>query len=553
MCDCNFFCRILCTIILIIAFLFNTIGGWIGVGDIIPTDKCPLNCGCETTTAEETTEPSTQVSGEYTTAPTSSQVTESTTNNITEPESTAPTTSDTTTTTTQITTTTTTTKPTTSESGPHMQSAEELAMTLFGGNSNDIIRGVDAVSGGGYVACGTTSSIDGDLAGLYENDWLGPFSFVVKFSKAATIDWLVTFGSNSGSVTLEDIAVLSNGNIVVVGNSKAYEYSTTPDADASELTTEAITITLSAENGKVISQKSFGGTGTDLFNCVSTTSTGYVVGGKSDSTDGDFEGLPGSSAIILNLDNSGNVYWKRYLSGSKGGSVEGIDVDDDNNIYFTCFTSSTDGDFAVFEDLMGGYTDTVVIKYDYKGDFLWSYVIATSGRDEFAAVTEDGRGGCVVGGQYENISGSATIDGTLTGTHNCGGIDALLFRIDKDGDIMWKKILSGFYDDYITDVAKIEGGFVVTGYTTSANREFASIGNKGGYDSFVTFLSKTGTTVKTATHSGSKDDIAAGVAASDNGEALIVGRTKSSDETFADKNTYNMFTAYVVRFKVTSV
>ncbi len=574
---CNAIIKFFCVLILLFAFIINTIGGWIGVGDIIPTDKCPCNSTTVTTTQPSTevepttsetltdvseTESATTTTTKPITTTTTTKPTTTTTKPVTTTTTTKPTTTTTTkpttttttkptTTTTTKPTTTTTTKPTTSEKGPFLSSAAKDSLAMFGGNSNDIIKGMTATSDGGYVVCGSTSSIDGNLAGLYENDWIGPFSFVARFDSKSNIQWFVTFGSNSGSVNLEDVAELSNGYIVAVGHSKAYEYSTTPDALAEDLTTEAIALTLSPKKGRVLSQKIFGGTGTDVFYCVSPTSTGYVVGGSTNSTDGFFDGVPGSSAILLNLDNKGNVNWKRYLSGSKGGAIEGIDVDTDNNVYVSCTTASTDRDYAAFTELMGGYLDTIIIKYDYKGDFLWDHVIASSARDIFNSITIDGKGGCVVGGYYETMDGSIENDGTLTGIHNCGGIDALLFRIDKDGDRSWYKILSGYQDDFITDVAMTNGGFVATGYTNSSNRDFAPIGNNGGYDSFVAFVSKSSTLVKMDTQSGSSDDIFACVVTGENGEAFIGGRTKSKDGAFAE-NLYSSFTAFVVKYNTTA-
>ena len=509
MCNCSMFCQIIAAIIFAFILPFNTIAKEFGAkDDIITTKHCPVNCGC---TLEHT---------KYPTKPTI-------------PGTTKPT------------TTTTTTE---SSSIDESQPAYPVSLGLFGGSGNDVIRGIDSFADGSYVVCGTSDSSTGSFAGLTGSEWATPFSFVAKLSKTASLEWLVTFGSSSGSVTLEDIAVLSDGNIVTVGYSKAYEYSTTPDVEEIELTSEGIILTLSPSNGALVSQKSVGGKGTDLFNCVSATSTGFVVGGKTDSDDGDFKGLSGSNAVIMSFDNSGNISWKRYLGGSKGGSVENIDTDADNNIYFTCITTSKDGDFAAFDGLMGGYVDTVVIKYDYSGNYLWDYVIASSGRDQFTAIAADGIGGCIVGGNYENISGG-TNDGTLADIHNCGGIDAVVFRISSNGQLMWSKLQSGLDNDFITDVETIDGGFVVSGYTTSANRDFEAIGNLGGYDSFVTFLEKSGTIVNMYSYSGSKDDICAGVCSGSGGEVLTVGRTKSTDEAFEGKNSYSNFTAFTVRYK----
>lgn len=504
MCNCSMFCQIIAAIIMAIILPFNTLAKEFGAKeDIITTQHCPVNCGC---TLESTKYP-------------------------VKPGAT-------------IKTTTTTEASTFDESSL----VAPMSISLFGGTGNDVIRGIDSIPGGGYVICGTTTSINGKFAGLASSSWVGPFSFVAKVSKNADILWLVVFGSNSGSVTLEDVAVLSDGNIVAVGNSKAYEYSTTPDVDELELTSEGIILTLSPSKGALISRKSFGGKGTDLFNCISATSTGYVIGGKTDSHDGYFKGLTGVNAFVMNFDNSGNVRWEKYLRGSKGGSVEDIDTDSDNNIFFTCITASKDGDFAAFDGLMGGYVDTVVVKYDSNGNYIWDYVIASSGRDQFTSITADGIGGCVVGGNYENVSGAPN-DGTLADIHNCGGIDAVIFRIGSNGQLAWSKLQSGLDNDYITDVEVIGGGFVISGYSASANRDFEPISNLGGYDSFVLFLDKSGTTVDLFSHSGSKDDIYAGVCAGVSGDVLAVGRTKSTDEAFNGMNSGTGFTAFMVKYK----
>lgn len=565
MCDCNFFCKILCAIVLVITFLVNTVGNWIGVGDILPTDKCLFGCTCHQTTIEETTEFSTTVSEAFTTAvstepssaetttqPSTEETASTTTATTTaKPTTTTTTTAPTTTTTTAPTTTTTTTAPTTTKiyttkktTATTATADQSTSAVMFGGNGNDIFRGVAATSDGGYVACGTTTSTEGDFAELFSEDWSVPFSFVVKFDKDANVKWVKTFGSATAAVFLEDIAVLENGNIIAVG----YKHMTDSELIETIGISDAVIYSLSASTGRTLREKSYSGTKTDVFNCVSATPDGFVVGGKSDSANGAFTGIPENSALIFNFDSSFNILWKKSLTGSKGASINGISADDSGNIFAACLTSSTDGDFADFEELMGGYTDTVILKYDSNGNYKWDFVIASSARDEFASVAADGSGGCIVGGHYEFINTYAP-DGTLADIHNCGGVDAVVFRLTSTGTEKWKKVFSGLYDDYITDIDVTSKGYAISGYTKSGNREFASIGNLGGFDGYVRFVNTSGTTVKLCSQAGTLEDTSLGVACSTGGNILVVGKTKSTDENFKN-NTNSGYTGYAAVYSI---
>lgn len=456
-------------------------------------------------------------------------------------------------------TTASTTKAPTTEKGPYVNTASEIALAVFGGSSRElkyqdkvigylstVTNNIATLPDGGYVACGTTPVTDGDFESFSgsSGNWVSPLSFVARFSRAGTVEWIKLFGDPKFTVSLYDVAVLSNGNIVTVGTY------TQPSVYGEMGGNDAVIITLSPQ-GKELSRNIHSGKGDDFFYCVSATADGYAVGGKTTSTDGAFIGVPGMSAIVLNFNNNNEILWKHYFNGSKSSSISGIDVDSEGNIFLACVTTATDGMFEAFEGLFGSYSDTVIMKFNYAGDYQWHYVIATSGSDEFDSIAADGKGGCLVAGNY-TLNSAVSPDGTLKGIHNCGGTDALAIRLNKNGDRQWYSIISGFKDDYITDVVKTDGGFAVTGYTTSSNREFASIGNKGGTDGFVSFLDVNGAIVETLSQAGFGDDSALCLAySSNNRELLVAGSTASADGSFADINNRIGPTGYVGRYKIT--
>ena len=407
-------------------------------------------------------------------------------------------------------------------------SGNDPAVTVFGGNGNDIYRSIEPSGDGGYFACGTTTSTSGVFSGRFENNWLMPYSFVSKIGADGKTEWIKTYGSSEAGIYINDIAVLSDGNIIAVGYQSIDDLAVIKEKG----TSEALIYKLSGKDGSVISQKIMGGKEADLFNTVAKTTKGFAVGGKTDSTTGDFEGYAGNSAILFHFDSDFNILWSKVFSGSKGGSVDGLSADNSGNIFASVTTSSIDKDFSSFSGLTGGYTDTVIIKYNYLGTKQWHYVIASSGRDEFRAIQADGSGGCVVGGQYELIA-SIVPDGTLSGFNNLGGVDALLFGISSYGSVSWTKVLSGYGNDYITDIAKGTKGYVVAGYTTSANREFSSIGNAGKYDGFVCSINSSGTTLSMKSQAGTDDDSASCVACIGS-NYIVAGKTKSKNGSFAD-------------------
>lgn len=549
MLDGNILCKILCPFILIIAFIFNTFGNWVGVGDIIPTEECIFGCTCHGTTQETTTEPTTEITEPTattmaptttkptTTSPTTTQTTTATT--TTKPTTTTTTTKPTTTTTTApVTTTTTTTKPTTTQkplttiSDTTMVNTPDAdtSVTMYGQKKYGYaFSDIEAVADGGYVACGTM------------NNGLFTLSFAVKFDKDENVVWEKTYNGGTDFVFFNDLAILDNGNVAIVGYNSI-------QTESVKGASEAFVYILSQDDGSQLLFKSFDGPGSDMFKSVARTAdNGMIVCGKTNSTSGSFSASADGSAVILSLDSECNVIWAKYLNGSKSASAENIETDKYGNVFVAVVTSSTDGDFAGFEELKGGYSDSVILKYSSSGNLLWDYVISTSGRDTFTALAPDGSGGCVIGGYYELINAIST-DGTLAGIHNCGGIDSLAIYLTSTGTVKWTKIVAGFYDDYITDISKSSKGYAISGYTNSGNREFAPIGNLGGYDGYVCFVNASnGKTVSIFSQAGSLEDAALCVAArTNNGKFMVAGRTKSVDGNFeSNANGSNRFTGYI--------
>ncbi|MBR6785920.1 MAG: hypothetical protein IKM25_06675 [Clostridia bacterium] len=539
---CNVLIKIASVFVLVAAIVFNFFGNLFGIGDIIPTEPKTTET---VSVSESVTQPSEITTQEVTTETSTEEITHSP---MTKPTSVMGTTDP-----------NASTRPsTTREFGPRVVAAEQTDFVAFGGANTDSFTDIEATSDGGFVVCGVTASTDGVFKNVPDDSWSESYGYVAKFDENMNLVWIKAIGSDYASVRVEEVAVLSDGSVVAVGYSSAQDYVT----DEENIGLLESFVVKYSSSGILLQKKLVGGKGTDMFMCVDTLGNGFVVGGKTNSTDGVFAGNTAngnSNGMILSFDADCNIKAVRYLAGNYGSCVDGVSTDVNGNVFITCITAASTGDFANIG--MGkGYVDTAVFKYNSALERQWGFAVATSGRDNFKAVVADEKGGCVVAGNYELIS-TYVPDGTFENLHNCGGIDAVAVRINPDGTKRWETSVAGFSDDFINDVAMIEnGGFALVGYTSSANRDFAAMGNKGQSDAFTAFVTPGGNLASVSGNGGSRKEMATCAAYTSEGELIVLGQSTSADGDFDGMNSHlsdsfitlfgDAFTTYMTKYRV---
>ncbi len=427
-------------------------------------------------------------------------------------------------------TTRTTTKKTgtTYNTNPTSDSATALQAKLsyvktFGGKGSTSFTDVVATSDGGYVAIATGNSASGDFAGADKGGNTSKFGYVIKYNAGGSKVWKTPVCGNKG-VTLDKVAVLKDGSIVVVGST---ESSNLGAEHIGKLDTLVIKL---SSSGKIQFTKLIGGKEHELTKGVAATPDGgFVIGGKTVSTDGIFAGLSKSgAAFVIKYTKSGEMSWKKTFSGDMSDTIVDIAVADDGSIYALCQTASSTG---YFKGLAGkGALDCVVIKLDKAGKELWKKAYAGGGHDEIISITATSDGGCVIGGGYTVKSGKT--DGSYSNFHNAGGFDAVLVKFSSSGSVAWEKTLAGFKDDRIFAVEKYGNGFLVVGDSRSDNRDFASIPNMGDSDVFIWYVDADGKTKALSRFGGSLFDHSSGLAIlSDKKTFIISGHSRSSDSS----------------------
>ena len=155
----------------------------------------------------------------------------------------------------------------------------------------------------------------------------------------------------------------------------------------------------------------------------------------------------------------------------------------------------------------------------------WVKTFGGSKSDGGTSITTTPDGGYVITG------GTESNDGDFKGM-NKGGEDVFVIKLDSGGDILWKKVFGGSYDDYgVSTISTPDGGYILTGVTSSNDGDFKGM-NKGGGDIFVVRLDSTGNTIWKRTFGGKKNEQSNSITMTPDGGYVLTGVTESNDGDF---------------------
>lgn len=398
-------------------------------------------------------------------------------------------------------------------------------LKTYGNANHHIFTNNATTKDGGIVAVGATMAIDGQG----KSTAFG--AVVAKYGKDGKLQWHETIKSDK-MIQLENVAVLTDGSIVAVGYSSGGTVDGLTAADYKEKSSvEGIVVKYSAD-GKKLFTKIIGGSGADMIYGIAPTSDGgFVLGGKSDSLDNEFKNVGSHKikAFVMKTDANCNIKWISSLSSEKHAAVKNLAVAPNGTIYATIESVSGEGDFAL-EGAKNALETTVLIKLDQSGTIGWKKCFYGSGRTQLHALSATSDG-CVIAGQY--ATGPNGNSGTFKDVYNGGStgtFDGVVIKVGADGKQKWLKTLVGFQNDYISDIAPIPGGFALSGYTNSTNRDFM-LKNNGELDAFVYTISSYGELMTATSFGGSSVDNARAICS--NGKTVyIAGFTNSADGSF---------------------
>jgi len=365
----------------------------------------------------------------------------------------------------------------------------------FGGAGNDFFYSVTEVSDG-FVAVGYSTLLsfgNGDWADVESKG--GGDAIIVKYSTSGTLMWKNHFGGASTDY-FESITAVGDG-LVVVGYS---EFNSFGNGDLSDHEgrgmMDAIIVKYDNE-GELLWVNSFGGSGNDHFESVTSVEGGVVAVGYSDSSsvgNGDLTGLRGRGgmdATLVKYNNAGELVWKNVFGGSGGDYFRAVIAVSEGVVAvgYSMGSSFGSGDFS---DISGrGGEDAIIVKFDHNGRSIWKNNFGGFGSDRYYAVT-------AVSGGFVGVGYSAQMsfgNGDWEEQTGWGGDDAIAVKHDLNGDVTWKNRFGGSDEDCYFSVARVSDHIVATGHSRKAsfgNGDWEDFKGKGDNDTIYVNYDITG-------------------------------------------------------------
>ena len=279
--------------------------------------------------------------------------------------------------------------------------------------------------------------------------------------------------------------------------------------------------------------------------------------GQTYSFDGDVEGLQrGPSNAYVNIrDAAGNSLKTIELGGLENNYTAyaaSVDATTDGGFYlcggFTTADGTPKGDFASLDrdGAVFGQTDAFVTRFSADGTVAWMRGLTGSGHDQAKAVKATLDGGCVA------LFETSSHDGDLTDL-NRGIFNLVVVKYDASGNTEWTRTIGGRNlesSDFGIDILA-NGNYVVAGIKSSCTEDFADAPYYGNtFDLFATEISAAdGTSVWLNTYGGESNEYFNGVTATSDGGFIMLGKTKSSTDTFAGFSGYE--NSYIMKLGAT--
>jgi hypothetical protein len=151
------------------------------------------------------------------------------------------------------------------------------------------------------------------------------------------------------------------------------------------------------------------------------------------------------------------IEWQKCLGGSNEDKASTIIKAIDGGYIITGSTKSNNGDLTAHYGSTDS-TDAWVVKISATGNMEWQRNYGGDGMDEFKTIirTNDGN--------YVCFGTTTSNNGDVSGNH--GRTDLWVIKIDRQGDIIWKKVLGGSSIEIAGNIRQnVDGTFFLIGST----------------------------------------------------------------------------------------
>ncbi|MEZ5018408.1 MAG: T9SS type A sorting domain-containing protein [Flavipsychrobacter sp.] len=333
---------------------------------------------------------------------------------------------------------------------------------------------------------------------------------------APSIIWQASYGGEAGDYAT-DIIYTINGNLVMCGNTSSKNFYINIRKGKY---TDFMLLNIDVNNSALNWSQVYGGSSSSVMGKLYEVDkgffvAGYITGGGKDVTRYDSS----NDFWSIKTDYYGKIVWDRTLGGSGYDFYKtGMPTKDGGYIY-AGQTNSTDGDVI---NPTGKYNNWIV-KTSSIGSIEWQKIIYgdtgivvkwPSARVAIEDIQQTKDEGFILTGfESDTVSLYA---------------DAMAAKLDKHGNVAWKKKYGGDSTDVANSIKQtLDGGYILAGYSKSSNKDVDT--NYGDNDVWIVKLNSSGGLEWQKTYGGSRADVAREIIPCIEGGYLFVGTTASND------------------------
>jgi gliding motility-associated-like protein len=281
------------------------------------------------------------------------------------------------------------------------------------------------------------------------------------------------------------------------------------------------------------------------------------VGAFQNTNYGDYD------CFVAKFDSSGQQLWTTYFGGSAEDECGGISIDKFNNIIFVGHTLSINfpTSFGAFQtNHYVGNFDGFITKLLPNGLMVWSTLYGGTDDDLLVGVCTDNAKNIYVNGLSASPDFPTTVGAYQTvNTNSPNTNDAVIFKLDPNGQPIWSTYFGGSGNDYGYEIAIYNSAFlVITGETQSPDLPMITPSFQNTYmgngDAFILKISVNGQPLWSTYYGGSTgEEVGLSTCTDDFGNIYVSGR--NTDANFpisinAYQSTYGggKFDCFVLKF-----
>jgi hypothetical protein len=401
---------------------------------------------------------------------------------------------------------------------------------------------------GNIIIVGRTDSTDYPLANATQGSLTGHFDVMVtKLAPDAQSLIFSTYFGGSGEEWATDVAVDSDGNLVVVGRTDSENFPTLnaiQDTYGGGTVDEECDIFLLKlnKNGILLFSTYWGGSLDDWsYGVEFDSSKNIIISGGSSSSDfytlnahqGSHSPGTTSDVVVTKFSSNGQtILFSTFLGGSGAESGKALAIDNNDNILVAGTTQGTTfPTYNAYQTTVNGFSANILAKFSSTGVLQYATTIEGSSMENCYAVTFDDQNNPIVAGSTTSVDYPIM---NATQASLSEGLDAFITKLSADGQtLLYSTFLGGNGGDECRDVVLDKNGnYLVVGHTTSITfpiKHAYQYYYSGNYDVFITLIDSNSTLISSSYLGGISQDQAVGVGVDPSNNIIVGGFTLSSD------------------------